>query len=63
MQVWSDKYPQIDWNRIMWHVDWINKNQNESFEKKKHKLSRAQLEVNFIGATRNDATGGLRSAI
>ncbi len=35
----------------------INSNKN------KYKLTRAKVEIHFIGATRNDPTGGLRSAI
>ena len=58
----SDKYPQVSFERVFWHLENINKYSNPSL-KKNQKVQRSKAEVAFIAATKGDETIGLKSAL
>lgn len=58
----SDKYPQVSWDRLFWHFDNTNKYSNPSL-KKNQKLSRSNIEIAFIAATKGDETKGPKSGL
>lgn len=58
--VGSDKYPQINWERIWQQIEHCN---SISDIPKEEKLFQGQVELQFISATKFDATKGLKSAL
>ena len=56
----SDKYPQINWERVWQQIEHCNAICDIP---KEEKLFQGQVELQFISATKFDATKGLKSAL
>ena len=59
----STSYPLINWDSILIFVDKIQSEHKFIMKYGTVKLSRAQLELSFIRATRNSSTKGLNSCL
>ena len=59
----STSYPLINWESILTFVDKIQSEHNFIMKYGNMKLSRAQLELSFIRATRNSSSKGLNSCL
>ena len=59
----SDKFPQINWERISYYILIKTQESSQVLKDKKKRVTRAELELCFIASTRFDDTKGLKSAM